>query len=88
MLLKLLINLFWKSFNEIQLNIDDYNQMNYIIKNIFIKLDKYSCELPKDHSGSVCIATLINFENSRGIIISKDGQIFTSTKDYLIIYRV
>ncbi|CAF5160189.1 unnamed protein product, partial [Rotaria sp. Silwood1] len=82
---------FLESFNDIQSNINDYNQLNNIIKNIFIQLDTNLRELVKDHSGS--IATLIspekiffiNLGDSRGIIISNDGKVLLSTKGYLII---
>ncbi|CAF3247392.1 unnamed protein product [Rotaria sp. Silwood2] len=85
---QLIDKLILESFNEIQSNIDDCNQLNNIIKNIFIQLDTNLRELVKDHSGSIAILIspkkifMINLGDSRGIIISKDGQVLTSTKDH------
>ncbi|CAF0832995.1 unnamed protein product [Rotaria sordida] len=78
-----------ESLNKVQSNID-YDQLNDIIKRTFIKLDKHLREIVQDNSGSVCIASLIGPNNiyliyigdSRGIIISKDGQVLSSTKDH------
>ncbi|CAF2616123.1 unnamed protein product [Rotaria sp. Silwood2] len=78
-----------ESFNQCQSNID-LHQFHKIIKNTFIHLDKNLMEVVKDHSGSVCIAALIspksafliNIGDCRGIIISKDGQILSATKDH------
>ncbi|CAF4232974.1 unnamed protein product, partial [Rotaria sordida] len=78
-----------ESLNKVQSNID-YDQLNDIIKRTFIELDKHLREIVQDDSGSVCIASLIgpndiyliNIGDSRGIIISKDGQVLSSTKDH------
>ncbi|CAF1193933.1 unnamed protein product [Rotaria sordida] len=80
-----------ESFNKLQSNIEiDIAQFNDIIKKTFIQLDKHLREFIQDNSGSVCIASLIgpkniyliNIGDSRGIIISKDGQVLSSTKDH------
>ncbi|CAF1336244.1 unnamed protein product [Rotaria sordida] len=84
----------YESLNKIQSNID-YNQLNDIIKRTFSELDKYLREIAHDDSGSVCIASLIgpndiyliNIGDSRGIIISKDGQVLSSTKDHKLTVR-
>ncbi|CAF1220070.1 unnamed protein product [Rotaria sp. Silwood1] len=78
-----------ESFNEVKSDIDT-EIFNNIIKNTFIQLDKNLSGIVKDGSGSVCIASLIgpkkvyliNVGDSRGIIISKDGQVLLSTKDH------
>ncbi|CAF3727567.1 unnamed protein product [Rotaria sp. Silwood1] len=82
-----------KSFYENQYDIDtdtDTDQFNNIIINTFIQLDKNLRDIVKDDSGSVCITALIspkkiyliNVGDSRGIIISKDGEVLASTKDH------
>ncbi|CAF1209101.1 unnamed protein product [Rotaria sordida] len=66
------------------------NQFSYIIKNKFLQLDKHLSTLVNDQSGSVCIVCLIgplyiyliNLGDSRGIIISNNGQVLASTKDH------
>ncbi|CAF4717322.1 unnamed protein product [Rotaria sp. Silwood2] len=66
------------------------NHLYYFIKNKFLQLDKQLSTLINDRSGSVCISCLIgpkyiyliNLGDSRGIIISNDGQVLTSTKDH------
>ncbi|CAF5049275.1 unnamed protein product [Rotaria sp. Silwood1] len=66
------------------------NQLFFFIKKNFLQLDKHLSNLVNDQSGSVCISCLIgptyiyliNLGDSRGIIISNDGQVLTSTKDH------
>jgi len=78
-----------ESFNDIDSKID-HHQFHNIIKNAFIQLDKNLSKIVNDNSGSVCIASLIGQKNivlinvgdSRGIIISKDGQVLVSTQDH------
>ncbi|CAF3068905.1 unnamed protein product [Rotaria sp. Silwood2] len=79
--------------NKCQYNI---NELNYLIKNKFLQLDKQLSYLVNDQSGSISIISLIgplfiyliNVGNSREIIISNDGQLLAFTKGYIHIYLI
>ncbi|CAF1261995.1 unnamed protein product [Rotaria sordida] len=85
----LLDNYLIQMFKRTETKMND-DQFDEIIKKTFIQLDKHLSHLVRDHSGSVCIASLIgpknifliNVGDSRAIIISKDGQVLASTKDH------